>query len=193
MGTIKDTIKERRTIRTLSDQPISSEQIEEILTTTAFAPFHASVEPWSVVLFQGAAAHQDFTKALLASYDRLQVWDRYDQDNLEEIKQKTNTYFESIPVSMIITTQVFNNQKKDLESVAATSAFIQNIQLAAWEAGIGCTWRTTPNIFDTAFKNAFSIPEDREIIGTLHLTVAAEVPRAKPRQPVTSWIHKWQA
>lgn len=192
MKATKDTIKERRTIRTLSDQPISSDQIYDILTTAAFAPFHSSVEPWAVTLFQGVEAHQDFTKALMASYDRLQVWDRYDQTNLEEIKQKTVAYFEAIPVSLIISAQVYNDQKKDLESVAATSAFIQNIQLAAWAEGIGCTWRTTRNIFDEYFKQALGVPADRAIIGTLHLTVAAEEPRVKQRQPLTNWVHEWK-
>jgi nitroreductase len=114
----------------------------------------------------------------------------YSEEQIKKIIDAYEKAFLHTPVTLIVATDLFGDEKQDLESIAATSAFIQNIQLLAWERNIGAVWRTNPYIFDPIFAEAFSIPSTKKIIGTLHLGYFREedIPKPKKRRPVSEWV-----
>ncbi|TFJ45558.1 hypothetical protein CKN73_00170 [Carnobacterium divergens] len=95
-----------------------------------------------------------------------------------------------MPVSIVVSVPLEADQKTSLEAISATAAFIQNIQLVAWDKSIGVTWRTTPNIFDSKFAEELRIDSTRQIVATLHLTkikTASTKIKAK-RTPLSEWV-----
>lgn len=187
---IDHVIRNRRTIRTLSDQAISMDVIYELLKSASYAPYHSKDEPWEVIVVGQEQERQVFVKEIMNSYERLNIWAQYDPKNLEAVKKRTQEYFFDVPLTLIVTAPICESQKANLEAVGAVSAFIQNFQLAAWSKKIGVTWRTIPVIFDPIFKQNSGVAEERQVIGLLDLSVITEkmkLPTSR-RKPVTQWM-----
>ncbi|WP_207695802.1 hypothetical protein DOK67_0001484 [Enterococcus sp. DIV0212c] len=189
IDSIEQVIRARRTIRTLSDQAISMEVIDELLASSSYAPYHSKEEPWEVIIVKTTQDRQLFVEKIMASYDRLDTWARYDQQNLETAKKRTRDYFLDVPVRLIVTAPKHESEKLNLEAIGAVSAFIQNFQLAAWSKQIGVTWRTIPVIFDEIFKEAVGVAADQQIIGLLDISAIDEkmkIPTSR-RKPLEHW------
>lgn len=190
--TIAQTIRERRTVRTLSDQPLSIDKIYQLLETASYAPFHSKNEPWQVSIVRSQQERKLFVEKIMASYDRLDIWANYDPQYLTKAKTRTHDYFLDVPVTLIVTAPICEDEIENLEAVSAVSAFIQNFQLAAWTENIGVTWRTIPVISDKVFKEEIGVSEEEQIIGLLDITVvdqSVKLPRAK-RVPVEKWTNQ---
>lgn len=190
--TIAQTIRERRTVRTLSDQPLSIDKIYQLLETASYAPFHSKNEPWQVSIVSSKQERNLFVEKIMASYDRLDIWANYDPQYLTKAKTRTREYFLDVPVTLIVTAPICEDEIENLEAVSAVSAFIQNFQLAAWTENIGVTWRTIPVISDKLFKEEVGVSEEEQIIGLLDITVvdqSVKLPRAK-RVPVEKWTNQ---
>ena len=74
--------------------------------------------------------------------------------------------------------------KKYREDLLAHGSLIQNIQLAAWEEGIGVVWKT--NFLRPSVQKTFGINEDEEVTGFLLLgTFSAQAQDSnRERQPL---------
>ena len=189
MNSIEQVIRERRTIRTLTDQTIALDVIYELLESASYAPYHSKEEPWEVIIVSEEQERQVFVKEIMDSYDRLDIWSRYDQQNVAKAKTRTQDYFLEVPLSLVVTAPIGESEKSNLEAIGAVSAFIQNIQLAAWSRQIGVTWRTIPVIFDKVFKQNIGVTEERQIIGLLDISKIDEkqkIPISR-RNPVSQW------
>ena len=191
--TIEAIIQERRTIRQDSSEAIAIEVVNKLLGTAAYAPFHSKTEPWQVYLLQGEADHQSYINEVLACYRRLGIWQEHGPDKVQEWEERLKAYFERVPLSMIVTCQVTGEEKADFEAVLATAAFIQNLQLLAWNQGLGVTWRTTAEIFDSTFTTQLNIPATERIVGSLQFTKhVGKTPKAKRRRPLSEWVKPLQ-
>lgn len=189
MNSIEQIIRERRTIRTLTDQTIALDVIYELLESASYAPYHSKEEPWEVIIVSEEQERQVFVKEIMDSYDRLDIWSRYDQQNVAKAKTRTQDYFLEVPLSLVVTAPIGESEKSNLEAIGAVSAFIQNIQLAAWSRQIGVTWRTIPVIFDKVFKQNIGVTEERQIIGLLDISKIDEKQKLpiSRRNPVSQW------
>ncbi len=189
MNSIEQIIRERRTIRTLTDQTIALDVIYELLESASYAPYHSKEEPWEVIIVSEEQERQVFVKEIMDSYDRLDIWSRYDQQNIAKVKTRTQDYFLEVPLSLVVTAPIGESEKSNLEAIGAVSAFIQNIQLVAWSRQIGVTWRTIPVIFDKVFKQNIGVTEERQIIGLLDISKIDEKQKLpiSRRNPVSQW------
>ncbi|MED4729084.1 nitroreductase family protein [Aneurinibacillus migulanus] len=188
VSSLESIITSRRTVRKTKSSPIPLEIIEDILEKAAYAPFHSEVEPWSVKIASTEEEKQYFFDCILRSYDRTGVFASYSEEQVEKVKAAYKEYLSSTPVTMIVATDVFQDEKKDFESIGATCSFIQNIQLLSWEKNIGTVWRTNPYIFDPVFAKDIGIPPSKKVIGSVHLGYPEQVPKAKERRPVHEWM-----
>ncbi|MBO8172471.1 MAG: nitroreductase family protein [Bacillaceae bacterium] len=190
MSDLETIITSRRTIRKPKNDPIDLANIYDILEKAAYAPYHSRVEPWSVTIASTREEHRYFLKCVFESYERNHILASYSEERIKQIKEAYKEVILNTPVSLIVATDVFQDDKKDLESICATSTFIQNIQLLAWERNIGAVWRTSPAIFDDQFREAFFIPETKRIIGSVHLGYVEpeNIPEPKPRRPLHEWV-----
>ncbi|KIL52037.1 nitroreductase family protein [Jeotgalibacillus soli] len=184
---IQTTIQERRTVRELETTSIPRETLYKLLEIASYAPFHSKQEPWHVTIIEDPNEKQHFLEQVLVSYQRTGVTSNYTEEQHEKLRQSYTSYYHDTPLHLLVTTDREDTEKKQLESVGATSAFIQNLQLSAWEEEIGVVWRTNPYIFDEEFGRAMGVPEDQKMIGSLHLGYPKRVPKKKERKSVESW------
>ncbi|EUJ18951.1 nitroreductase family protein [Listeria aquatica] len=183
MSELKQVIVERRSVKQISGRKIDRSLVEEIVELAAFAPFHSKVEPWQIYVIQDAKQKEKLVRAVTFS--------RNDGTTFEQVEEMLERKFLTAPVILIVTSALFQDSKKDFESVAATSAFIQNLQLAAWESGIGTIWRTPKFLFQQAFCEALQIGEEEMVMGILPLTfLPDDKPDVKTRRKLSEYLHE---
>lgn len=133
---IEKTIMERRSIKKANDEPISRETVNTILEQAAYAPFHSKVEPWNVYVLHTLAEKERYIEKIIEFNEREQGVS-FSEAEIADLKAGYAKKIITPPYLLIVTTNIIGHGKKDFESIGATSAFIQNIQLLGWEAGIG--------------------------------------------------------
>ncbi len=79
-------------------------------------------------------------------------------------------------------------QKERLEDYAATSSYIQNAQLLAWDLGIGACWKTPPFIDAPKFREALGVNNGERIISMLQFGYFDEMPKARSRKSVEEFV-----
>ncbi|WP_454870991.1 nitroreductase family protein [Priestia megaterium] len=109
------------------------------------------------------------------------------QKKYEQFIKSYKTYILDTPIHLIITAILDGDAKKQFESKAATCAFIQNLQLAAWTKKIGVSWRTNSYNFDEEFLKEMHVTDNQMIIGVLHLSYPKTIPKVKLRVQPKEW------
>lgn len=179
--TVKEAIISRRTIKKFNGQPVDRADIMAILDDAVWAPNHQNREPWRFVVA--------FGKELLKLHDLLKVTTIPNWKDLseEEIVKKMEKF--TTPggyVFVIVPEDV--RQKVRLEDYAASSCLIQNIQLLAWDLGIGCCWKTPEFLDKPEFREAIGAKPGERIIAMLQLGYFDELPKGKERKKAAELV-----
>lgn len=169
------TIRERRTIRDFNGEPVDKAEIVDILNDAVWAPFHSRKEPWRFILFMGAGRHK-FAEAVIRTYDAetRRKWGDWAREQYGRLMQ----------AHLIVVVEADPRQKYGEEAFSAGAALIQNVQLLAWEKGIGAVWKTNLFIWDPSFHREVGVEPGERIVGVVHLGRFDKTPRPKPRTPV---------
>lgn len=167
-------IKERRSIKQFKAEPLPAGLLEELLDIAVWAPNHGLREPWRFIAFTGEGT------GFLA--DAAEKWIQKSSGNAEFAAKKRG-YIAAIPASVIVVMPEDPRQREWDEDFAAVSALIQNLQLAAWERGVGTIWKTDPYIYAPAFRDAMGVKPGEKIAALIHLGYAEKVPGSHPRTP----------
>ncbi|MGG4142506.1 nitroreductase [Paenibacillus algorifonticola] len=177
ISAIEQLIRERRTIRQFNERTLAKETVIALLDAAVWAPVHSRKEPWRFILFMGAG-RQQFSDAVLHTFS---------EDEREKWGQKLQLdYCERMQAHLLIVIEADARQREWEDAVGAGSALIQNIQLLAWEQGIGVVWKTNEYNFDPDFCRLTGVKPGERIIGTLHLGYfdPDKKPKPRPRTPV---------
>ncbi|WP_026671763.1 nitroreductase family protein [Alkalihalobacterium bogoriense] len=175
LSPVAEVVKGRRTIREFKRDRVPLELVKQLLQLAAFAPTHGMREPWRVILFVDKGV-RTFAKAIIE--------ETYSPEEREKKGSKMYDYYTNIPMHLVVVMKQDPRQKKWEEDFSATSAFIQNFQLLAWEQEIGVVWKTNQYNFDPKFHEAIGVLPGEKIIGTLHIGYFDEVPRPKQRTSI---------
>ncbi|KGX85139.1 nitroreductase family protein [Pontibacillus litoralis] len=181
--TIQQVIKERRTIRNFTNEPIDIQEMVDLLDVAVYAPNHKTREPWSFMAITSNARTKMYDE-IVNSYERQHIFEGYAQETVNKKKEKLYDMMHQCPIHLIVTMDQADERKVWEEDFAATCAMMQNLQLLGWERNIGMVWKTNPYIQDKEFYKAMGIDPTKKIVGVLHIGRPAKIPKAKDRTPV---------
>ncbi|PAE92482.1 nitroreductase [Shouchella clausii] len=178
---IDELIKGRRSIKKFKPDPVSIEEIVDILEVAKWAPNHKLTEPWRFLLYAEEGKNQ-FVDAFLKTQAG-------NDGKIPEKAQKKAAYFREIPLHLVVVMPEDPRQKTWDEDYGAVCAMIQNIQLAAWARGIGMIWRTNDWIYNPVFREAIGVQPGEKIVATLMIGYGDFIPEAKERTPIADKIN----
>ncbi|MCB2193628.1 MAG: nitroreductase family protein [Deltaproteobacteria bacterium] len=173
-------IEKRRSVRAFKDDPVSDAQVNSLIQAAVWAPSPLHQQPWSFVVIRGEAAKAKVKELCLASQQAV-----VDGGGPGWAGKYSFAYLDQAPVYVAV---LFDPKKAGLGAffgqsqgaLAAASAAVQNLMLAATEQGLGSLWLT---FFDSgAMAQALGAPEGLEVAGIIPLGVPAEDPKAPPRK-----------
>ncbi|SFX07582.1 Nitroreductase [Thermoactinomyces sp. DSM 45891] len=170
---IMQIIQERRTIRQFSNQLVEIDTIRDIIDVARWAPHHAKTEPWRLILFHGEQRQQVIHMAKKA-YTHLS----------ETALSAFLSYLQTVPAFLIVVMDQKENRKQWEDDLCATSAFIQNIQLVAWEKQVGVVWRTFGEQITSRMKEHIGVHGDEKIVGFLQMGYFVDIPEVTQRKSV---------
>ena len=178
---VRDAILQRRSIKNFNGQPVERETLLAILEDAKWAPNHGNREPWRMVVAVDKELKELHT--VLRDFG-VAKWRDLSEDELTKQMKK----FTSAGAYAFVVVKEDVRQKERLEDYAATSSYIQNAQLLAWDLGIGACWKTPPFIDAPKFREALGINPGERIISMLQFGYYDEMPKAKPRKDVEDFI-----
>ncbi len=178
---VRNAIISRRSIKNFNGQPVDPENIAEILEDATWAPNHGNRNPWRFVV----AADKAYVKFLdvLREYGVVKWQDLSEEDLDKQMKKFTGPG----AVTFVIVPEDVR-QKERLEDYAAASMFIQNVQLLAWDKGIGTCWKTPGFLDNPKFREELGVKPGERIISMLQFGYFDEIPKAGKRKPLNEIV-----
>ncbi|MFJ7825641.1 nitroreductase [Psychrobacillus sp. NPDC096623] len=175
--TVRDAIIQRRSIKLFNGQPVEREILLSILDDAVWAPNHQLRQPWRFIVACGKEL--DDLYSVLKEF-AIPKWKELSEEDLEkQMKKFTNPggyVFVVVPEDA--------RQKERLEDYAAASMLVQNIQLLAWDRGIGSCWKTPGFLDNPLFRKELGVQPGERIISMLQVGYFDEMPKPKERKGV---------
>lgn len=179
--TVKDAIIQRRSIKKFNGQPVNREDVLDILDHAVWAPNHGNREPWRFVV----ACGEEVT-ALHALLRDITIPKWQDLSSEDLAKQMAPFTLPGGFVFVIVPEDV--RQKERLEDYAAASSMLQNMQLLAWDKGIGSCWKTPVFLDNPKFREALKVRAGERIMAMLQVGYFDELPKAKERKKAADLV-----
>ena len=172
---VREAIIGRRSIKKFNGQPVDREVLQQIIDDAVWAPNHKNREPWRLVV---ACGKEIFELHQLLRDIAIPKWKELSEDVLEKQMQKFT--LPGAYAFVIVPEDV--RQKQRLEDYAAASMFIQNIQLLAWDYGIGSCWKTPDFLDAPEFREALGVKSGERIISMLQMGYFDDIPKSAERK-----------
>ncbi len=192
-------IYKRRSIRKFRDQPISQEDIADIIQSGLKAPSSKNRQPWKYIVIQGNAKkemlgafrrgieREEKARALLPQSKQYIPSAKYTIDIMTEAPTTifvVNSLGKSIMAELTPEERVY-----EICNIQSISASIQNMLLAATEKGIGSLWIC--DIYFAYPELCEWLDSDGQLIAAIALGYPGEFPNERPRKKIED-IVEWR-
>ena len=197
---VLDAIRQRRSIRRYTDEPVSREHLETIIQAGRFAPSAENRQPWRFIVITDRDTIARLSTKIREGLRRLlkyrfivQLWlkELRNRDVLKLLYGAAHArqdiiFFDAPAVIFIVTTDLLFND----ESCACAA---QNMMLAAHALGLGSCWIGFASVLGLkkTMLRDIGVPEDYHIAATLvvgHPKGNPQPPMRNPMADVINWI-----
>jgi nitroreductase len=201
-------IKDRRSIRQYTDEPVSEEQLEMILEAARQAPSGENAQPWRFIIVKdeamrkqlGAVAGGGSGRRFTAEFVTKKMQERFvsleDEAKKKRIFEKltsgrVSAFLADAPVSIVVC------GRKDVWDLPYdTSAAIENMLLMVTALGLGACWVIAPCIDirdEERLKNLLGVPEGVKVISIISVGHPTRPHRPRPRLALHELVYdeKW--
>ena len=179
-------IHARRSIKEFTSKPIARDEIERLLDAAAQAPNHRLTQPWRYYVL-GPDARRAFGEAL----GRRKAKRVESPEAAAAVIAKVADTHAALPAFLVVATVLDENPELREEDYAATMMAVQNLCLAAHDAGLGTHIKSGAVMDDPDARVAFGVKDGERVIAMIELGEPARVPDAKLRKSakeLTTWV-----
>jgi nitroreductase len=163
---VRNVIKQRRSIGQMTDEQPTREQIEQLLEAATYAPNHHLTEPWHFFVLTGAA-RAELGKVLAESL-KAHMEEPTSKKGQFQLLKECNKPLRA-PVVITVAVKGVAEHEEFLERVEATAAAVQNMLLAAQEMGLATIWRSGKVSHDPQVKGWFGLANEDHIVGFIYV------------------------
>ncbi|MCL2642360.1 MAG: nitroreductase family protein [Candidatus Bathyarchaeota archaeon] len=189
MSTIKDQLKQRRSIRKYTIQPVPDRLILEALEAASWAPSAHNAQPWRFILVSDIEVKQSLAKTMAEAWIKDQTKDSV------RVKQGEEDFsvrrFSTAPVVIVAclsfedVKQYVDDKRRLLErdlAVQSLGASVQNLLLSASGNGLGACWFSAPMFCKDVVRQVLGVPENVEPQAIILMGYSNEKPIVKQRK-----------
>lgn len=186
---LQEAIVSRRTIKEFKPDPVPDAVLEQALAAGLWAQNHRMTQPWRFVVL-GPQTQQALAEAAADAQTRTLPADT-DAVTLAKLRQGALQKLLSKPRIVAVTCVLNGDPFQRREDYAAVCCAVQNIHLAAWDAGLGMQWNTGKQTQQPHTYTLLGIdPAAEEIVGFLYFGYPAFIPPAPPRKPLAEVLRR---
>ncbi len=163
MNKVLESIKERRSVRSFTDEDVSEEKIEKVLEAARWAPSGKNNQPWKFLVVR-------------------------DEDEKSEIADCTH-YSDSVEQAEVLILVYLDEERgydrtKDVQGIGACC---QNIWLAVHSLGLGAVWNGEILNHRDRVREVLGTPENLELMALFCIGHPAEEPSSS-REPLEDLV-----
>lgn len=166
---IKEAIKQRRSIRKYQERKVPEEIVWEVLETADWAPSAHNAQPWRFIVLSEAHLKLELAEAMVDSWIKDMG---KDGAIVEDSKCKASIErFSNAPVLIVACLTMEDMRKYDVArrqgcerdlAMQSLGAALQNLLLAAYADGLGACWFSAPSFCKSTVRKVLKIPETVE-------------------------------
>jgi nitroreductase len=166
-----EAIKNRGSTRAFTNEPVSHEEVEQLIDAARHAPSAGNIQPWEFIIIRDPEIKKSIAQAAL-----------------------NQTFIEQASVTIAVCADTaksgrgYGSRGTDLYCIQDTAAATQNILLSAEALGLATCWIGAFN--EKQVKEILNLPNEVRPLALIpvgHRTVAG--PRTRPRRPIVEIIH----
>lgn len=182
----RENILTRRSVRQYTDQPISREDLEEILEAATWAPSAVNLQPWHFVAIHSKEELAKMADVMQRVADGILPNLKTRFANAPNVVDETYNFVRGLgnaPV-YILAFQLKPDYQVEADAVnLSIGAAIENILLAAHDKGIGSCWLTAPVEAKAGneLREVFA-PDKGEMVALITLGYPARVGKGPKRK-----------
>jgi len=145
-----EAIKGRRSIRKYKKEPISEEQLVQILEAGRWAPSRGNSQPWKFIVLKNVQGRRDLAEAV-----------------------PTGKFLAEAPLGIAVAVNPKASKHPEQEGAAA----IQNMLLAVHALGLGACWISVYGTdFEQKAKQLLQIPDKEWLLSIVSIGHPSEIP-----------------
>ncbi len=192
-GDEREMLRQRRSIRRFTDQPIPKEIIHQILEAATWAPSSHNRQPWRIAVLTSPEAKNQLAVAMGQEYQRDLIMDGLDSGDIQTQVNRSYNRITEAPVCLVLCLDPslgdnYPDQKRSqaeyLMGVQSVAMAGQNLMLAATGLGVGSVWMCAPLFAPIATREALNLPPKWLPQGMVLLGFPAKEPVSRPRLSV---------
>jgi coenzyme F420-0:L-glutamate ligase / coenzyme F420-1:gamma-L-glutamate ligase len=173
----------RRSIRRYTNRPVPLEAIDQLLQAATRAPSAHNRQPWRF-----AVISNPIVKAQLADrmaerlkIDRLQAADRVEEIDRDAARSRDRLNTAPVVIVVCLSTLDLSDQYERLMAIQSVAASIENLLLAAHDAGLGACWMAAPLYCPAVVRDVLRLPDDWEAQALITIGYPADEGKFKAR------------
>ncbi len=159
---VETAIRTRRTHKAFGPEPLSREQIDELLELARWAPNHHLTAPWR---FRVVGPRALARLKAVAGHEGAAKLDR-------------------APTLIVVSCAFGDDPVQNEEDLHATAVASYIVLLAAHDRGLAGYWRTPGLLRSAEGRAAVGVPDSERFVGLLHLGPRRQEKEAPERPPV---------
>ncbi len=166
-----EAIKNRRSVRAFSNQPVSDEEIDRLIDAARWAPSAGNLQPWEFIVVREPEIKHGLCRAA-----------------------GNQTFIEEAPVVVVVcadpqrSAKGYRSRGINLYCLQDTAAATQNMLLTAQAMGLATCW--VGAFHEEEARKVLRIPDGVRPVAIVPVGHAAEKPRARPRRPMNEIVHR---
>lgn len=183
-NSVIETIVSRSSTKKFSDEAVSRDDIEAMLTAAVRAPDHGMLAPWRFIVLQGES------RAILGSAMSAALRSRMPEADAETLDREASKAWRSPVLIVVVAEPKAHPKVPEVEQLVAVGAAIQNLWLAAHSMGYGAAWKTGSHAYDSGVKNALGLRPEDHVIGFVHVGRSTSKAPVRPADfaAQTQWL-----
>jgi nitroreductase len=185
---LSEVIKGRRSVRKFKPDPVNRSIIENVLELALWAPSAMNRQDWQFVVVQGPMK-EEFLKISASAFDQFKPMLEKTFKDKPKIVEGMKSFFETYGGAPIIILAYAGKLPNGQDDVWSISLAVQNLMLAAYEAGLGTAW-TDGVVFakEKEINDLLGI-QGKKLVCVIPLGYPAEEPKKPPRREgAIQWI-----
>jgi len=179
---LMNAIDSRRSIRRYLDRPVLLDLINQLLEAATRAPSSHNSQPWRFAVITTSSVKTQLADRMgeRLRADRLRAADRVEE--IERDVARSRERITSAPVIVVICLSISSDdQHERLMAIQSVAASIQNLLLAAHEAGLGACWMAAPLYCPDVICEVLQLPDDWEAQALITIGYPADEGKPKGR------------
>lgn len=198
---ILDVIRDRRSVRRFSPQPIRDKDLRKMIDAARWAPNGSQAQPWRFIIIQDRDMLARMGKMVNAKIDELPIspsirdgWRQssvffaYAPTTVAVLYRKIPELYPESDINWIIEKKGCSyNEAHDFMGrveLMSVSAAIENLLLTAHSLGYGACWMRVPYMAKDELEKMLGAEQSWELIALVPIGRAAQSPAPPPRKEI---------